>query len=208
MPVLEQQVAEIDCEANVLLGKCGSDILINRELGAEADGIVAKDSQCRRPEENLVSLSVRHSSIGLQKSVGTFSNQFPKNSPVPFIGWPAPFGRTVAVDQTVVENARSPVAVMLVELRVRSAQPEVVASRSHAADQTEHCAGNVWSMCDSLEPGLRARDCETCETRGFYSRAHLCGPVLESPRGGGVKIVTRLDSGRRQRRVPNDGRQS
>ena len=39
MSMLKKQVTEINCEANVFFLKCGADVLIDRELGAEADGI-------------------------------------------------------------------------------------------------------------------------------------------------------------------------
>ena len=66
----EKQIAEIYGKTNVLLRECCSDILINRELSAEADGIVAKNPKCRGAKKNLVCLRVRNGAIRLPESVG------------------------------------------------------------------------------------------------------------------------------------------
>ena len=72
--MLKEQIAEIHREANMFLGERGPDVLIDRELRAKADGVVVKNSECRRPNENLVSLGVCDGNARLQESVGTFAD--------------------------------------------------------------------------------------------------------------------------------------
>jgi hypothetical protein len=72
MFVLKKQVTEIHREANVLLRERRPDILIDRELSAEADGIIVKNPERRRPKENLVCLCVWYGDLRLKEPVGTF----------------------------------------------------------------------------------------------------------------------------------------
>ena len=58
MSVLKQQVAEVHREANPFFGKRRSHILIDRELGTEADSVVVKDSKRSRTKEHLACLRV------------------------------------------------------------------------------------------------------------------------------------------------------
>ena len=74
MFVLKKQVTEIHREANVLLRERRPDILIDRELSAEADGIIVKNPERRRPKENLVCLCVWYGDVRLKKPVRTFSD--------------------------------------------------------------------------------------------------------------------------------------
>ena len=74
MSVLKEQITEIHCEANVLLRKRRADALIDRELNAKTDGVVAKNPKRRRPEKDLVCLSVWDDGVRLQESVGAFSD--------------------------------------------------------------------------------------------------------------------------------------
>ena len=72
MSVLKKQITKIHRKANVLLGERRPDILIDRELSAEADGVIVKNPECCRPKENLVRLCVWYGDIRLKEPVGTF----------------------------------------------------------------------------------------------------------------------------------------
>jgi len=61
--MLKKQVAEVHREADVLFWKRRADVLINRKLSAEADGVIVKDSQCCWSEEYLVRLRVGYWSV-------------------------------------------------------------------------------------------------------------------------------------------------
>ena len=74
MSVLKKQVTEIHREANVLLRERRPDILIDRELSAEADGVIVKNPECCRPKENLVRLCVWYGDVRLKEPVRTFSD--------------------------------------------------------------------------------------------------------------------------------------
>jgi len=49
--MLEKQIAEVHREADMLFWKRRSDVLIDRKLSTEADGVVVKDSQGGWAEE-------------------------------------------------------------------------------------------------------------------------------------------------------------
>jgi hypothetical protein len=74
MSVLKKQVTEIHREANVLLRERRPDILIDRELSAEADGVIVKNPECCRPKEDLMCLCVCYGDVRLKKPVRTFSD--------------------------------------------------------------------------------------------------------------------------------------
>ena len=58
----------------MLLRERRADVLIDRELNAKTEGVVAKNPQRRRPEKDLVCLSVWDNDVRLQESVGAFSD--------------------------------------------------------------------------------------------------------------------------------------
>src|ERR1700751_1534507 len=181
MCVLKQQVAEIYGESHTLFRERRAEVLIDRELSAEADGVVVKYAQCCGAKEHLVSLGVCYRDITLQESVGAFSNKFAKESPIPLVRWSAPLRGTIAVDQTVIEDIGPLVPVVLIEPGVRSAQPKVLAARRRTTDYTDHRAGHVRCMCNPPKPRLRAGDDETCKASRLDSSANPCGSVLETP---------------------------
>jgi hypothetical protein len=74
MSVLKKQVTEIHREANLLLRERRPDILIDRELSAEADGVIVKNPECRRSKEHLVCLRVWYGEVRLKERVRMFSD--------------------------------------------------------------------------------------------------------------------------------------
>jgi len=205
--VLEEEVAEVQGKTNMLLGERGADILINRELCAEAHGVIVKNSECGRSDENLMSLGIGDRSIRLQESMGAFANQLTEEPPVPFIRRSAPFRWPITVNQTVVEHIRSLVSVVLIKFRTRPTKPDVVAEGRHSSDEAEHGPWEVRGWRDRIEPGLRTGQGETSECGALETSADLRRPVLESPSERGVKVRTRLNSGRRKDSMSNDGGQ-
>jgi len=102
-----------------------------------------------------------------------------KQPPVPLVRRSAPPGWAIAVDQSVVEYVGTFVSVVVVELRIRAAEPNVIATRRHATDHAGHCAEDVCRVSDPFETGLRTRDGETRERCAFKPNANLGCPVLE-----------------------------
>src|ERR1700678_1127907 len=206
MSVLKKQVTEIHREANVLLRERRPDILIDRELSAEANRVIVKNPECSRSKENLACLCVWYGDVRLKEPVRMFSDELTKKPPVPLVWWSAPFWWAIAIHQTVVEYIGTLVPVVLGELRVGAPDPKVIAARRHTTHHADHGARNVCGLSDSLESRLRTGDGETGEGRAFKAGANLRSPVLEAPRDRSVEIIPGLNPGRRKRGVSNNSR--
>src|ERR1700736_949242 len=126
--MLKKQVTEIDSESDVLPRTKRADVLIDGKLRSKTHGVVAVDSQHGRPKENLTGLRLWDGHTRLDELIGTFTDQFTEDAPVPLIGRSAPLRWAVAVDQTVVQHVGTLIAVVLEELRERSTQPDIVAA--------------------------------------------------------------------------------
>ena len=113
MGMLKQQITEVDRNANAFLWELGFDILVDRELRSEADGVVAINPQSRWTQKDLVCLAVFKHDVGLLDTARAFTNQFGEQSPVPLVGRLSPLGWAVSVDQAVVEYARAAIAIVL-----------------------------------------------------------------------------------------------
>ena len=150
--MLKKQVAEVNREADMFLWKRRTDVLIDRKLSAETDGVVVKDSQSGWPEEYLVRLRVLYWNVCLEEAIRAFANQFAEQSPVPFVRWSSPLGGPITVHQTVVEYIGAFVPVVFVEFGVCASKPNIVTSRCHAAHDAKHGARYVRCMGDAPEP--------------------------------------------------------
>jgi len=102
--MLKQQVAEIHCEPHTFVREVGTYGLIDRCLRSKADGVVVMNAQQRGPEENLLDFGLWDSNSACNKSVGMLADQFGKHPPILFARWLPPAGRSVTIDQTVVEH--------------------------------------------------------------------------------------------------------
>ena len=119
--MLKKQIAEIDGEAHSFFWKHRAHVLVDRDLCSEADGVVAIDSQSRWAEEKLMGLCAGDSRVGLQKFLRALADEFREETPVPLVRRPSPLGRTVSVNQAVIENAGAAIAVVFEKLCVRGA---------------------------------------------------------------------------------------
>ncbi len=124
--MLEQKVAKVNCEARTFLRELRLDVLIQRELCSKTDGVVAIDSEGRRPEEYLVCFGAWNYCTRLPQTARAFTDQFSKESPVPFVWRSAPLRRTVSVNEAVIEHIRSLTSVVLKESCKRTAEPQIV----------------------------------------------------------------------------------
>src|ERR1700683_132142 len=121
--MLEQQIAEIDCETHTFLLKLRLDVLVHRELCSKTHRVIVKNSKCRRAEENLVCLRVEDGNALFMKPARALANQFSEQSPVPFVRRSTPLRRTVSVDEAVIEYVWTLASVMLEEFRECTAKP-------------------------------------------------------------------------------------
>ena len=204
MRMLELQIAEIDCEADAFARVKRAGDLIDGSLRAEANGVVAKDTEHRGAKKNLMGLRLRNGDIVLEKTVGVFADEFGKEAPVPMIRRTAPFRRTVTVHEAIVENIRPLCAGMFHEFCECAAEPNIVAARSQTGNGAEHEAGSV-RRDDAMNGGLRARYDETGKHRGFDASADFRCAVLEAPLRCDVEVAAGLDSRRRKLRIAENG---
>src|ERR1700687_4129636 len=186
--MLEQQIAEIDCEPHTLFRPHAPCVLINRELGAEADCVVAIDSKRRRTDEDLVRLGILHGHIRLSELIGTLTCKFGKKSPIPFVWRSSPLSRAISVDQAVVENVRTPVSIVFAEPGERASKPQILTKRGSARDCANHEAGDVGGLGYAVVRRLWSGNHETRKCCALDASADLRSPVLKSPCQSGVKI--------------------
>src|SRR5262249_43451848 len=193
MRVLKLQIAEIDCEPHAFAREKRANALVDGSLRSEADGVIAKDAEHRGPEKNLMGLRLRDGDISMEIAIGMFADEFGEQSPVPMIGRAPPLWRAVSVDEAVVEYIGTLGAGMFGEFGKRSAEPDIVAARSHAGDGAEHETGSVCRN-DIVEAGLRAGHDESGEYCGLDALTDLRGAMLEAPFQSGVKIGAGLNA--------------
>src|SRR5215470_7712109 len=204
MRMLELQVAEIDCEPHAFTGIEGANALINGSLRSEANGVVAKDAEHGGPEKNLMGLCLWNRDVVLEKAIGMFAYEFCKKAPVPMIRGAAPFRWTVAVDEAVIENIGALCSGMFGKFCECTAQPNVMAARSKAGNDTKHEAGRI-GRNDVVDGGLCARNDEAREHSGLDARANFRRAVLEAPLRGDVEVAAGLDPCWRKQLIAENG---
>ena len=104
MGMLKQQITEVDRNANAFLWELGFDILVDRELRSEADGVVAINPQSRWTQKDLVCLAVCEHAVGLLDTAKSVHRPVrrtvasPTSRAVYATSWP------IAIDQAVIEH--------------------------------------------------------------------------------------------------------
>src|SRR5205814_9444678 len=114
------------------------DILVDRELRSEADGVVAINPQSRWTQKDLMCLGICKHDVGLLDTARAFTNQFGEQSPVPLVGRSTPLWRAITVHKTVVEHGRTLSSQVLRNTCVGATEPKVVAQRCPARYASEH----------------------------------------------------------------------
>jgi hypothetical protein len=196
MGMLKQQITEVDRNANAFLWELAFDILVDRELRSEADGVVAINPQSRWTQKDLVCLGVCKHDVGLLDTARAFTNQFGEESPVPLVGRSTPLWRAITVHKTVVEHGRTLTSQVFGKTCVGATEPKVVAQRCPARYSSEHEPRRI-RQPRAAEPGLRAGDYKTAESSALQPRANLRGPMLKPPSQRGVEVGPCLDASRR-----------
>ena len=126
-------------------------------------------------------LRVGHWNGCLEEAIRAFANQFSEQSPVPLVRRSSPLGGPIAIHHAVVEHIGTLVAVVLIEPGVSAAEPDVMTSRRHSADDAKHGARQIRGMRDAIESRLWAGYDQVREPGSLDPGTDFGRSMLKSP---------------------------
>src|SRR4051812_1353581 len=133
----EEEVAEVDGDADALAREGAADLLVDGKLHAARDGERLVDAERGGSEEDGVSAGAGHHGAEMLGGTPGVASHLGEETPVPRgVIVLAPCGRAISPDQAVAEDAgtlvgRGPGESPLGEAGVASARPQIMAARSH-----------------------------------------------------------------------------